>query len=128
MALGIALAMTGAAIALLAVYGADVAAGLGNDGEGFIPFDHRARGIGLGLPSLVLPFAAYFVAKRDPSKALGGMIIAAGALIIIGGAVVLGNAPPDAAESGRSAVSESAPLLAAGAAQIGLGAVKVKRS
>lgn len=124
------LAMAGAAIALLAVYGADVAAGYGSEtGEGFIPFDHKTRGMGLGLPALILPIAAYFVSRKEPSRALGAMIVAAGILIIAGGAVVIGNADPaDAEESGRNVLAEAVPLIAAGLFQVGLGAVKLRRS
>lgn len=130
MALGAATAMTGVAIILLAIYGADVAAGLGSEsGDGFIPFDHMVRGIGLGMPSLILPIVAFFISRKEPSRGLGGMIIVAGALIIIGGAAVIGLAdPPEAAETGRSAAAEAGPLVAAGAVQIGLGALKIKRS
>ena len=130
MALGAALAITGVAIGLLAVYGADVAVGYGTEsGEGFLPFDHKTRGMGLGLPALVLPFVAFAIARREPSRGLGGMIIAAGILIIIGGIVVIGNSDPaEAEESGRQVMAESAPLIAAGIAQIALGAIKIKKS
>jgi len=130
MALSAALIITGIAIGLLVIYGADVAVGYSTDsGEGFIPFDHKTRGMGLGLPALILPFIAYFISKNEKSKGLGSMIIVAGILIIVGGAVVLGNADPaEAEESGRNVMSETAPLLIAGAIQIGLGILKIKKS
>ena len=130
MALAAALIITGIAIGLLVIYGADVAVGYGTDsGEGFLPFDHKTRGMGLGLPSLVLPFVAFFIARNEPSGALGAMIIAAGALILVGGAVVLGNADPaEAEEAGRNVMAETAPLVAAGAVQVALGAIKIKKS
>ncbi len=130
MALSAALIITGIAIGLLVIYGADVAVGYSTDsGEGFIPFDHKTRGMGLGLPALILPFIAYFISKNEKSKGLGIMIIVAGILIIVGGAVVLGNADPaEAEESGRNVMSETAPLLIAGAIQIGLGILKIKKS
>ena len=130
MALSAALIITGIAIGLLVIYGADVIVGFSTDsGEGFIPFDHKTRGIGLGLPALILPFIAYFISKNEKSKGLGIMIIVAGILIIVGGAVVLGNADPaEAEESGRNVMSETAPLLIAGAIQIGLGILKIKKS
>ena len=104
MAVAVSMIITGIAIALLVVYGADVAAGYSNEnGEGFIPFDHKTRGMGLGLPALILPIVAFFISRKEPSKGLGGMIIVAGVLIIIGGAVVIGNADPEKAEeTGRS--------------------------
>ena len=47
-----ALIMTGISIALLVIYGSDVAVA-GGSGEGFLGPDHMARGIGLGLPSMI---------------------------------------------------------------------------
>ncbi len=129
MALTPALIITGIAIALLVVYGVDVIAGYSSDGgEGFIPFDHKIRGIGLGLPALILPIVAYFISRKEPSKSLGIMIIAAGILIIIGGAVVIGNAEAMEEASGRSMLSETIPLIIAGLVQIGLGILKIKKS
>ena len=130
MALVVSIIITAIAIALLAVYGADVAAGYtSEDGHGFIPFDHKTRGMGLGLPALVLPIVAYFISRKEPSKGLGMMIIIAGVLIIVGGIVVIANADPEEAqESGRNVLSETIPLLAAGLFQIGLGALKIKKS
>jgi len=130
MALTAALIITGIAIGLLVIYAVDVAVVeiTGND-EGFIPFDHKTRGMGLGLPALILPIVAYFISKKDQSKGLGIMIIVAGILIIAGGAFVIGNADPvEAEQSGRNMISETAPLLIAGAIQIGLGILKIKKS
>ena len=129
MALTPALIITGIAIALLVVYGMDVVVGYSSDGgEGFIPFDHKTRGMGLGLPALILPIVAFFISRKDPSKVLGIMIIIAGILIIIGGAVVIGNADAMEEASGRSVLSETIPLIVAGLVQIGLGILKIKKS
>ncbi len=129
MALTPALIITGIAIALLVVYGMDVIVGYSTDsGEGFIPFDHKTRGMGLGLPALILPIMAYFISKKEPSKSLGIMIIVAGVLIIIGGAVVIGNAEAMEEASGRSVLGEIIPLIVAGLVQIGLGILKIKKS
>ena len=130
MALTAALVITGIAIGLLVIYAADVAiVEMNGTEEGFIPFDHKTRGMGLGLPALILPIIAYFISRTEKSKGLGGMIIVAGILIIFGGAFVIGNADPVAAEeSGRNVLSETAPLLIAGAIQIGLGILKIKKS
>ncbi|MDH5697913.1 MAG: hypothetical protein OEY54_05225, partial [Nitrosopumilus sp.] len=71
MALTPALIITGIAIALLVVYGMDVVVGYSTDsGDGFIPFDHKTRGMGLGLPALILPIIAFFISKKEPSKGL----------------------------------------------------------
>ena len=130
MAITAAIIITGIAIGLLVIYGADVAVGYSNEsGEGFIPLDHKTRGMGLGLPALILPIIAYFISRKEPSKGLGGMIVIAGILIIIGGAVVIGNADPvEAEESGRDVLSETIPLIVAGLIQIGLGILKIKKS
>ena len=137
MALAASYAMVGVAIALLAVYGADVAAAKsspdgGGGGEGFLPFDHMARGLGLGLPSMVHPIAAFLVSRKEPSRPLGALLAAAGVLIIVGGAVVLAMPPPPAAagpeEPARNAAASAAPLLAVGSLIIALGAIKVRRS
>jgi hypothetical protein len=129
MALTPALIITGIAIALLVVYGMDVVVGYSTDsGEGFIPFDHKTRGMGLGLPALILPIIAYFISRKESSKGLGIMIIVAGILIIVGGAVVIGNADAMEEASGRSILSETIPLIIAGLVQIGLGILKIKKS
>ena len=130
MALTVSLIITGIAIGLLVIYGADIVIGYSSDtGEGFIPFDHKTRGMGLGLPAMILPIIAYFISRKNPSKVLGILIIAAGILIIIGGAVVIGNADPmQAEESGRNILSESMPIIIAGLIQIGLGILKIKKS
>ena len=130
MALTAALIITGIAIALLVIYGADIVIGYSSDnGEGFIPFDHKTRGMGLGLPAMILPIIGYLISRKEPSKGLGIMIIIAGILIITGGAVVIGNADPvKAEESGRNIVSETMPIIIAGLIQIGLGIFKIKKS
>jgi len=130
MALTAALVITSIAIGLLVIYGADIAVGYSSDnGEGFIPFDHKTRGMGLGLPAMILPIIAYFISRKEPSKGLGIMIIIAGILIITGGAVVIGNADPvKAEESGRNILSETMPIIIAGLIQIGLGILKIKKS
>ncbi len=45
MALTVSLIITGIAVGLLVLYGADIIVGYTSDtGEGFIPFDHKTRG------------------------------------------------------------------------------------
>ncbi len=130
MALTVALIVTGIAVGLLVLYGADIVVGYNSDtGEGFIPFDHKTRGMGLGLPAIILPIIAFGISRKEPSKGLGILIIIAGILIITGGAVVIGNADmAAAAESGRNVVSETMPIIIAGLMQIGLGIFKIKKS
>ena len=130
MALTPALIITGIAIALLVVYGMDVVVGYSSDsGEGFIPFDDKTRGMGLGGPALILPFIAYFISRKNPSKTLGTMIIVAGVLIILGGVVVIMNTDPVESEaSGKNLISATIPLIVPGLIQIGLGILKIKKS
>ena len=130
MAKAIAIIITGIAIALLIIYGADVAVGMDNtDKQGFLDMDHKTRGFGLGGPAMVLPLIAYFISRNDSSKGLGGMIIISGILIIIGAITVIGMTDlSEAQETARNPFMETAPLLIVGVIQIGLGALKIKKS
>jgi len=130
-----AMIITGIAIALLVIYGADVAAGVNVDGEvgeqgdGFLQMDHMTRGLGLGGPAMVLPIIAYFISRNDSSKGLGGMILVAGILIVIGGVTVIGMADPsESEETARNPFMETVPLLVVGGIQMGLGVLKIKKS
>ena len=127
MALGVGLAITGIAIGLLVLYGADVAVSMGNtDHEGFLPLDDMQRGIGLGGPALILPIIAFFISLKEKSKGLGVMIIIAGLLIIIGGLAVIMN--PSSTSSDRDPVGSVVMLFAPGILQIILGGIKIKKS
>ena len=130
MAKAAAIVITGIAIALLVIYGADVAAGTDNpDKEGFLAMDHKARGYGLGGPAMVLPLIAYFISRNDSSKGLGGMILITGILIIIGGVTVIGMADlSESQETARNPFMETVPLLIVGGIQMGLGVLKIKKS
>ncbi|MCE2498522.1 MAG: hypothetical protein J4F28_05975 [Nitrosopumilaceae archaeon] len=128
---GIAIGITGISIALLLVYGADVAAvqSSGDAEQGFLPFDAKVRGMALGAPALVLPFIAFGMTWRSPSGVLGAMIIVTGILIMAGGGFVLANADmAEAEETGRPVVMEGAMLLGAGAVHIAMGFFGVYRS
>ena len=130
MAKVVAIAITGIAIALLVIYGADAAAGAGNpDHQGFLDMDHMTRGLGLGGPAMVLPLIAYFISRNDSSKGLGGMILITGILIMIGAVTVIGMADlSEADETTRNPLMEVAPLLMVGGIQMGLGILKIKKS
>ena len=125
-----AIIITGIAITLLVIYGADAAAGVGNpDHQGFLDMDHKTRGLGLGGPAMVLPLIAYFISRNDSSKGLGGMILITGILIIIGAVTVIGMADlSEADETTRNPLMETAPLLVVGGIQMGLGILKIKKS
>ena len=130
MAKAAALIITGIAIVLLIIYGADAAAGAGNpDHQGFLDMDHKTRGLGLGGPAMALPIIAYFISRNDSSKGLGGMIIITGILIIIGAVTVIGMADlSETEETARNPLMETAPLLIVGGIQMGLGILKIKKS
>ncbi len=129
MAKAAAIIITGIAILLLVIYGADVASSISIDGEGkngFLPLNEMQRGIGLGGPALILPIIAFFISLREPSKGLGVMIIIAGSLILVGGAAVIGNPSPEGVE--RDPAASAIMLFGPGILQIILGAIKIKKS
>jgi|TARA_B110000196_G_C21101964_1_gene643118 hypothetical protein len=134
MAIKAALVLTGIAIALLIVYGADVASSINVDGEigerkeGFLPLNDMQRGIGLGGPALILPIIAFFISLKQPSKGLGIMIIIAGILIIIGGMAVVTNPSPSSESSDRDPIGSVVMLFAPALIQIALGIIKIKKS
>ena len=120
-----AMIITGIAIALLVIYGADVASSTNADGEksdGFLPLDDMQRGMGLGGPAIILPIIAFFISLKESSKGLGGMIIISGALILAGGIALVGTPAPEGVER------NPAMLFIPGIIQIALGAIKIKKS
>ena len=120
--------MTGISIALLGIYALDVAV---NEiaGEGFLGSDAMARGIGLGMPALILPIISFFISRKEKSSKLGIMLIVSGMLIIVGGIALFVLEPStEALESGRSIMERAAPLFAGGILGVVLGAIKLKKS
>ena len=123
-----ALILTGISIALLVIYALDVAV---NEiaGEGFLGSDAMARGIGLGMPALILPIISFFISRKEKSSKLGIMLIVSGMLIIVGGIALFVLEPSqEALESGRSIMERAAPLFAGGILVVALGAIKLKKS
>ncbi|HEX9845485.1 MAG TPA: hypothetical protein VGA92_03360 [Candidatus Nitrosotenuis sp.] len=125
MALKAALIITGIAIGLLAIYYADVGVAAGAD-YGFLPFDHKTRGMVLGGPAMALPIIGFFISRNEPSRPLAAMLFVVGIMIIVGGAYILANAPAETLE--RNPMAEAAPLFGVGAFQIALGAIKIRKS
>ncbi len=128
MAIKAALIITGISIALLVIYALDVAV---NEiaGEGFLGDNDKARGLGLGMPAIILPIIAFFISRKEKSSGLGIMVIISGTLIIIGGIALFVLEPsPEAQESGRSIIERAAPLFAGGIIIVALGAIKLKKS
>ena len=128
MALKASLVITGIAIGLLVLSGADVLASVNMDGEigeksdGFLPLNDMQRGMGLGGPAIILPIIAFFISLKESSKGLGGMIIISGVLILIGGLAMVGTPAPEGVD--RNPIM----LFAPGIFQIALGAIKIKKS
>ena len=118
--------LSGIAIILLVIYGADVIIGGGGAGDGFLPFDAMTRGIGLGFPPIILSFIAFFISKKPPFKGLGIMLIITGVLIIIGGAISISSSSES--ENDARMLGEGGTLIAIGAIIIILGILKIKKS
>jgi len=118
--------LSGISIILLVIYGIDVLVGGGGAGEGFLPFDAMTRGIGFGMPPIILSFIAFFISKKPPFKGLGIMLIITGALIIIGGAISMASA--EESENSARMAGEGGGLIAIGAIIVILGGIKIKKS
>lgn len=114
-------------IILLLIYGIDAAIG-GGTGQGFLPFDHKVRGIALGIPSVVLPIIAYFISKGIPSKILGVLIMISGLLTVIGSSAFLAMQSSISTMDTNNRMSEFAPVIAVGVFIIALGVIKIKKS
>ena len=120
--------LAGISILLLILYGADVISSINMDGEigvkndGFLPLNDMQRGMGLGGPAIILPIIAFFIALREKSKGLGGLIIISGILILVGGLAMVLTPAPEGVE--RNPLMLFAPAII----QIALGAIKIVKS
>jgi len=127
MALTISIVLTGIAIGLLAIYGADVAVGGLTAGEGFLPLDAMTRGMAIGGPSVVLPIIGFFISRKEPSKPLGFMLVIAGILVLIGGIFAIAGAS-GAAQNATRFIAEGGTLIAIGGVISAMGIIKLKKS
>ncbi len=118
--------LSGISIILLVIYGVDVMVGGGGAGDGFLPFDAMTRGIGFGMPPIILSFIAFFMSKKPPFKGLGIMLIITGVLIIIGGGISVASAGET--ENAARMAGEGGGLIAVGAIITALGGIKIKKS
>ncbi len=118
--------LSGISIILLVIYGADVMVGGGGAGDGFLPFDAMTRGIGFGMPPIILSFIAFFMSRKPPFKGLGIMLIITGVLIIIGGGISVASAGET--ENAARMAGEGGGLIAVGAIIAALGGIKIKKS
>jgi len=120
------LVLSGISIILLIIYGADAIVGGGGAGDGFLPLDAMTRGIGLGMPPIILSFIAFFISKKPPFKVLGILLIITGILIIIGGAIFVVGAAE--AENLARMAGEGGGLIIIGIIIAILGGIKIKKS
>ncbi len=119
------LVLSGISIILLMIYGIDVMVA-GGAGDGLLPFDAMTRGIGLGMPPIILSFIAFFISKKPPFKGLGILLIVTGILIIIGGAMFFISAQES--ENTARMVGEGGGLIVIGIIITALGGIKIKKS
>ena len=125
MILAVSYVLAAISLALLLIYGADVAAGGQTGGDGFLPFDSMTRGIAFGMPPIILSVVAFFVSRRERAAPLGAMILATGILIVVGGAVSMSTMSE---ENAARAAGEGGALLGIGAAIAALGGIKIWKS
>ena len=126
MALAASMILTGIAIICLVIYGADAMIGQGE--SGFLPMDEKTRGVVLGMPSVILPFIAFGISIKEPSKGLAGLFFACGALLLMGGATVGHFTAQKATEIESSGPGMDIMLYGIGTIIIILGIIKIKKS
>ena len=126
MAKAAAMVLTGIAIICLVIYGVDAMVGQGE--SGFLPMDEKTRGVALGLPAVILPFIAFGISIKEPSKGLAGLLFACGILLLMGGAAVGHFAAQKAAEAESSGPGMDLMLYGIGIVVIALGIIKIKKS
>lgn len=125
----IAIGMTIISVILLATYGADVIVSL-DGGDGFLPFDHKTRGMGLGGVSLLLAFVAFFISLKSRSKILGILLLIVAALVFLGGIIIVALPFESMSEDvvKMDNLRGAAPLFIAGIILTAMGTVKVVKS
>ncbi len=124
MKLQIAFAMSVISIIMLGIYGLDVIAANGGD-TGFLPMNVSVRGTIFGIVPSALLIISFFMTRKEPSKKLGGLIIAGGALIIAGTGIIL--ALQGAQSQDSRAVREFGAVLGIGIVIAILGIIKIKK-
>ena len=66
------------------------------------------RGIGLGMPALILPFISFIIARKNVSKILGVLLIIS-AILIIAAIVILYGTSNDTSESKNKPGNTNSP-------------------
>ena len=124
MVLRISIIMSIISIIMLVAYGADVVSA-GNEKTGFLHMDASVRGSIFGIIPSAMLITSYFITRKEPSKKVGGLIVAGGALIIVGIGVIL--SVQENSITAR-AMSEFGAVLAIGVFIAILGGIKIKKS
>ena len=125
MALAVSMILTGIAIICLVIYGADAMVGQGE--SGFLPMDEKTRGVVLGLPAVILPFIAFGISIKKPSKGLAGLFFACGILFLMGGAAIGHFAAQKALEAESAGSGMDVMLYGIGVVVLALGIIKIKK-
>lgn len=118
MAVRVAQGLVIVSLALLLIYGADAGAKQGKEEDGFLPIDSKTRGIGFGVPPIILSTIAFFISMKEKSTFVSVLLLVNGVLIMIGGImpVVAGK------------IEFGLPILGAGIWILALGIVKSARA
>ena len=129
MALKFAIIISVISIILLAIYGVDsilaITENLGVQNTAFLNMDVKTRGAIFGIIPAALLVISFFIARKEPSKALGILIIIGGALMMIGVGVIFalqGNNIPSAG------MREFGIVIGIGIIIAILGGIKIKKS
>src|SRR2546425_222519 len=124
-----AIVMSIISIIMLAIYGADsiiaINENLGLQNTAFLHTDVKTRGIVFGVIPAIMLTTSFFTTRKEPSKAVGILIIIGGALMIIGVGIIFalqGNAIPS------SVRGEFGTVVIIGIIITVLGAIKTKKS
>ena len=129
MALKFAIIISVISIILLAIYGVDsilaITENLGVENTAFLNMDVKTRGAIFGIIPAALLLISFFIARKEPSKALGILIIIGGVLMMIGVGVIFAlqgnNIPP-------AGMREFGIVVGIGMIIAILGGIKIKKS
>lgn len=106
-----------ASLVLLLIYGADVGTKQGKE-ENILRIDAKTRGIGFGVPPIILSTVAFFISMKEKSSLISVLLLVNGALIMIGGIMPIIT----------SSVVLGLPVLGAGIWILTLGIIKSIKS
>src|SRR5579864_4051529 len=92
MALKAAITMSVISIIMLSIYGADsimaISENLGIQKTAFLNIDVKTRGEVFGIIPAAMLIISFFITRKEPSSALGILIIIGGALMIVGVGII----------------------------------------